>query len=122
MEVPGDFHQNGPGRIRHQLRPYLIAKRKTRVATWRRGMRTAFPAFFQQGAGAALGEARTVIGRVTMDMTMVDVTDIPDCRVGDEAVLIGSQGEQEITALEVAEWARRMRMKFCPALAHGCPG
>jgi alanine racemase len=38
-----------------------------------------------------------------MDMTMTDVTDVPDARVGDEAVLIGRQGAEEISADEVAE-------------------
>jgi alanine racemase len=41
-----------------------------------------------------------------MDMTMVDVTDVPECRVGDEAVLIGRQGHEAITANEVAELAQ----------------
>ena len=38
-----------------------------------------------------------------MDMTMVDVSGLPDVRMGDEAVLIGRQGEEEISADEVAE-------------------
>jgi alanine racemase len=37
-----------------------------------------------------------------MDMTMVDVSGIAEARVGDEAVLIGRQGGEEITADEVA--------------------
>jgi len=37
-----------------------------------------------------------------MDMCMIDVTDIPGVRVGDEVVLIGRQGTEEITAAEVA--------------------
>jgi alanine racemase len=37
-----------------------------------------------------------------MDQTMIDVTDIPDVRQGDEVVLIGRQGQEEITAEEVA--------------------
>ena len=49
------------------------------------------------------GRRTPVIGRVCMDMTMVDVTTLPEVRVGDEAVLIGRQGEEEITADEVAE-------------------
>ncbi|HSB72010.1 MAG TPA: alanine racemase [Candidatus Methylomirabilis sp.] len=49
------------------------------------------------------GRRVPVIGRVCMDMTMVDVTDLPEVRVGDEAVLIGRQGEGEISADEVAE-------------------
>ena len=38
-----------------------------------------------------------------MDQTMIDVTDIPGVRPGDEVVLIGSQGDDAITVDEVAE-------------------
>jgi len=44
-----------------------------------------------------------IVGRVCMDMTMVDVTGVPDVRVGEEVVLIGRQGAEEITADDVAE-------------------
>jgi alanine racemase len=40
-----------------------------------------------------------------MDQCMVDVTDIPDVKTGDEAVFIGRQGNNEITADEVADLA-----------------
>lgn len=49
------------------------------------------------------GERAKVIGRVCMNMCMVDVTDIPEIRSGDEVVLIGSQGDEEISAEEVAD-------------------
>jgi len=38
-----------------------------------------------------------------MDMTMVDVTKVPNVHVGDEAVLIGRQGDKEISADEIAD-------------------
>jgi alanine racemase len=38
-----------------------------------------------------------------MDQTMIDVTAIPAVRLGDEVVLIGRQGEDQITAEDVAE-------------------
>ncbi len=41
-----------------------------------------------------------------MDMTMVDVTDVAGCRVGDEAVIIGTQGEARLTANDLAGWAQ----------------
>jgi alanine racemase len=44
-----------------------------------------------------------IVGRVCMDMCMVDVTDVPDVAQGDEVVVIGRQGKAEITAEEVAE-------------------
>jgi alanine racemase len=50
------------------------------------------------------GEAAPVIGLVSMDQTTVDVTEIPGVRQGDEVVLIGRQGEVEISALDVAGW------------------
>jgi alanine racemase len=49
------------------------------------------------------GRRASIVGRVCMDQTMINVSHIRDLRVGDEVVLIGSQGEQTITAEEVAE-------------------
>lgn len=46
-----------------------------------------------------------VLGNVTMDMCMVDVTSVPQPRVGDEAVLIGTQGKETIFARDLAQQA-----------------
>ena len=51
------------------------------------------------------GHMAPIVGRVCMDQTMVDVTHIPDVRAGDEAVLIGCQGNERIDAEMLAEWA-----------------
>lgn len=48
------------------------------------------------------GKRAPVVGRVCMDFIMVDVTDIPRVSVGDEVVLIGKQGKEEITVDEIA--------------------
>jgi len=50
------------------------------------------------------GQRAPIVGRVCMDQTMIDVNHIPNVRVGDEVVLIGRQGEDEITAEQVADW------------------
>jgi len=49
------------------------------------------------------GKRAPVIGRVCMNMIMVDVTDIPNVRLEDEVVLIGQQGHEHITAEEMGE-------------------
>jgi alanine racemase len=49
------------------------------------------------------GKRVPVIGRVCMDLTMVDATDVEGASVGDEVVLMGRQGGEEITAEEIAE-------------------
>ncbi len=43
------------------------------------------------------------MGRICMDMTMVDVTDVEGVSLGDEVVLMGKQGGDEITVEEIAE-------------------
>jgi len=48
------------------------------------------------------GQRAPLVGRVTMDQTMIDVSHIAGVRQGDEVVLIGSQGDDRITAEEVA--------------------
>ena len=51
------------------------------------------------------GRRAPVIGRVTMDMIILDVTDIDGVSVGDEVVLLGGQGEERITLTQLADWA-----------------
>ncbi len=55
------------------------------------------------GAVLVRGTRAPITGSVSMDQTMIDVTDIQDAQVGDEVVLIGKQGAEEIRAEEVAE-------------------
>jgi alanine racemase len=52
------------------------------------------------------GKRCPILGRVTMDQVIIDVTDLPGCRVGDEAIALGSQKNEEITARELANEAR----------------
>ena len=49
------------------------------------------------------GKRAPVVGKVCMDFIMVDVTAIPHVSVGDEVILMGRQGKEEITAEEIAE-------------------
>ncbi len=49
------------------------------------------------------GLSAPIVGRVCMDVTVVDVTDNPNCSVGDEVVLLGSQGNSIIRAEELSQ-------------------
>jgi alanine racemase len=51
------------------------------------------------------GERAPVVGRISMDQTVLDVTEIPDVKAGDEVVILGSQGAETITAFDHAEAA-----------------
>ncbi len=51
------------------------------------------------------GKRAPVIGRVCMNLTMVDVTDIPDVKLEDDVVLLGMDGDETISAELMASWA-----------------
>ena len=57
-----------------------------------------------RGAVLIKGQRAPIVGRICMDMTIVDVTDIPDVKPGEEAVLIGRQGPHAISAADLAVW------------------
>ena len=59
--------------------------------------------FSNRGEILINGMRAPVVGRVCMDWTMADVTDVPGVAVGDEVVLLGSQLGKEITAEELGE-------------------
>lgn len=60
-------------------------------------------AYSNKGAVLIRGQRAPVVGNVTMNTTMVDVTDIPGVRPGDEVVLFGKQGSAQITQAEIEE-------------------
>jgi alanine racemase len=51
------------------------------------------------------GERAPVVGRISMDQTVLDVTDIPGVQVGDEVILLGEQAGEAITAFDHADAA-----------------
>ena len=52
------------------------------------------------------GQKAPILGRVTMDMTMIDLTDIATPpALGDEVVIIGPQGQARVSADDIASWA-----------------
>ncbi len=75
----------------------------TVIATLPLGYADGYARLLSSRGEALLNGLRApVVGRVCMDQVMVDVGHIPGVQAGDEAVLLGRQGEQEISADEVA--------------------
>jgi alanine racemase len=58
------------------------------------------------------GKRAPICGRVCMNLTMVDVTDIPDIKLEDEVVLLGTQGSECITAELMAGWAQTINYEI----------
>ena len=84
----------------------FTAKRDTVVMTIPIGYGDGYPRILS-GKAYAIVEGKRVpqIGRVCMDMTMFDVTDVPGVTLESEVVLMGSQGSEMITPEELAEMA-----------------
>jgi len=57
-----------------------------------------------QGEMLIHGRRSTMIGRICMDQTMLEVTKIPGVHVGDVVTILGKDGSDQITATEMAEW------------------
>lgn len=105
----------GYGRTWRALRPTLLA---------------VLPVGYADGYGRALsnrarvlaaGRPVPVVGRVCMNMMMVDVTDVPGAAVGDEVVLLGRQGDASVTAEELAELSGTINYEFLSRLSPAIP-
>jgi alanine racemase len=82
--------------------------------TTRRTMVGVLPVGYADGYDRALGNRAhvlvrgrraPVIGRICMNLAMVDLTDVPGPRLEEEVVLLGSSGDERISAETMAEWA-----------------
>ncbi len=80
-----------------------VASRPSRIAVLPVGYADGYNRLLSnRGAVLLEGQRAPIVGRVCMDLTMVDVTDIPSVRTGSEAVLIGVQDGLRVTADDLA--------------------
>jgi alanine racemase len=81
-------------------------QRDSRVAVLTAGYGDGLPRAASNRAQVLVrGRRCPVLGRVTMDQTVVDVTDVPGVESGDEVVLVGRQQGAEISLAEFSRWA-----------------
>jgi len=100
----------------------FIARRRMRVATLTAGYGDGYLRAASNRAQVLVGGKRcSVLGSVTMDQMMVDVSRVPTVRPGDEAVLIGRQGGDEITAGELAAWCATVPWEVLTAISYRVP-
>ena len=79
---------------------------RSRIATLPVGYNDGYRYAFSSRADVIVrGRRARVVGRVSMDYVMVDVTSIPGVRVDDEVTLVGRDGDASISMAELAGWA-----------------
>jgi alanine racemase len=85
----------------------FFTPRPMRVATLAAGYADGYPRHLSNKGASVLvrGQRCPLLGRVTMDLMMIDVSDVRDAEVDDEVVLMGRQGAEEISCAELAQRA-----------------
>jgi len=85
-------------------RTYTTKKKRTVVASLPVGYADGYNRLLSnQGEVLVRGKRFPIIGRVCMDQTMIDVTDLPQVEIGDEVILWGRQGQEEVSVEEIAD-------------------
>jgi alanine racemase len=100
----------------------FITQRDTKVATVPLGYADGYFRLLSNiGKVLIDGKKVPIIGRVCMDAIMVDVTDVPKAKIGDDVVLIGKQGKEEITVHDVSSWAQTFSYEVISRMGRRLP-
>lgn len=99
-----------------------VAKCWMRIATVPVGYGDGYPrSLSNKGYVLIRGKRAAILGRVCMDQFMVDVSDIPEAKEGDEVTLIGSDGAEEITMEMLGELSGRFNYELACDLGKRIP-
>ncbi len=99
-----------------------VTPQKTFIATLPVGYGDGYNRQLSNKADVLIGgRRRRVVGKVCMDQIMVDVGPAGDVRMGEEVVLFGRQGEEEITVTELAELAGTINYELVCAISSRVP-
>ncbi len=100
----------------------FITRRPTRIATIPVGYGDGFGWLLgNQGEALIAGKRAPIVGRVSMDMCTLDVSHIPECRIGDEVALMGEQEGERITADDLAARLHTISYEILCALGKRAP-
>lgn len=100
----------------------FVARRPTRLALLHAGYADGINRLLSNhGYVLIRGERAPIAGRVSMDQTIVDVTSVPGASIGDEAVLIGRQGQRSISAWNLADLAETVPWEVLCAIGARVP-
>ena len=100
----------------------FVAERESLIATLPIGYADGYARLLSnRGEVLVRGQRAKVAGRVCMDLTMIDVTDIRNVQQGDEVVLLGRQGGAEISVDEMAAWANTISYEILTSIGARVP-
>ncbi len=98
------------------------APRRSRIATLPVGYADGYRRdLSNKGRVLVKGQRCPVVGRVTMDQILVDVTAVPGVEAGEEVVLLGRQGRDQVTAVEMADWLKTIPYEILCGISKRVP-
>ena len=81
----------------------FISERPSKIATITLGYADGYPRPYSSQAKVLVnGCVAPIAGNICMDQCMIDVTDVPDVKVGDEVIIMGTDGKNTILADDIA--------------------
>ena len=99
-----------------------ISDRWRRVAVLPIGYGDGYPRVLSNRGCVLIRERRCpIVGKICMDQLFVDVSELDEVRVGDEVVLIGRQGQEEIRVEEIASWCNTIAYELLCQLGRRLP-
>lgn len=100
----------------------FISKRPSKIATLALGYADGYPRPYSQFAKVIVnGVVAPIAGNICMDQCMVDVTDVPNVKIGDEVIVMGSDGKNTILADDIAEATGTINYEITCALGQRLP-
>ena len=100
----------------------FVTKTQSRIAVLPVGYADGYPRLLSNRARVIVrGEYAPVVGRVSMDLTIVDISHIRGVTVGDEVVLIGKGDSKSVDAVELARWCESVPYEILCGLSQRVP-
>ena len=100
----------------------FIAERPSKIATLALGYADGYPRPYSAQAKVIVnGVLCPIAGNICMDQCMVDVTDVPDVKLGDEVIVMGSDGVHTISAEDIADATGTIDYEICCAFGQRLP-
>jgi alanine racemase len=93
-----------------------------RIATANVGYADGYPwRLSNRSSALARGKRAPIVGRVSMDQLLIDLSSVPDAALGDVVTLLGSDGAERIAAEDLAEWAGTIVYEILCAISKRTP-
>lgn len=100
----------------------FVTRRPSRIAVLPIGYADGYSRLLSnRGEVLIKGRRAPIVGRVCMDLTVIDVTDIPEVAQGDTVTVLGEDGSEHITAEEMAAWADTISYEILASISTRVP-